>query len=128
MEENNRVIKDGNTDYGTIGEPTGSYGYALPFDGRPIHVGDVVSYTTKHGTNTGVVMQGRDGKYGVMGWGVNNLNLDRISIVIPYEKLTEYIINTLHDRGGFTIEEVSAEEMTVEEIEKALGKRIKIVK
>ena len=112
-------------DYGVIGEDTGFSAYYLPQWNQVIRVGDVVSFLFNDNVHTGVVMRD-DNQYGVMGWGVDRLDYDRISIVIPHSKVTEEIIKTLHG-DSFSIVEDIAEEMTIGEIEKELGRRIKII-
>lgn len=68
-----------------------------------------------------------NGKYGIMGRGVNHLNFDNITITVPYERVPIEMINALHG-GGFEYKEVEVIEMTIEDIEELVGKRVKIVK
>lgn len=124
-----RIESDNGRNYGRVGEFTGRYAYRNGYIGKKhkIYVGDVLSYGDDGKAFSGTVMKGIDGNYGIMGRGVDHLNFEQLTITVPHNRVPIEMINALHG-GHFKFVEEEAIEMTVEEIEKALGKRIKIVK
>ena len=124
------ISKFNNDNYGVRGESTGVKAYANGYGRRKVHeicVGDVVCYNDSVGnTFCGVVLK-RDGQYGIMGRGINGLNYANITLCVPYDKVPIEMINALH-RTPFEYREVEAVEMTIEEIEELVGKRVKIIK
>lgn len=127
----NRRIKQRNCDYGRMGECAGEkaakIGWARGVE-RNIKVGDVLSFSYAGVSHIGVVVRDSiDGEYFVKGWKSTGLNFKQMTIAIPYERVTEEVMNAIHCADFEIIEDV-AEEMTIKEIEEALGKRIKIIK
>ena len=127
----NRRTKRRNSDYGRMGECTGKKSANTRWAGgveRNIKVGDVVSFSYDGVSQSGVVVRDSiDGEYFVMGWKSSGLNFKQMTITIPYVRVTEEVMNAIHCADFEIIEDV-AEEMTIKEIEEALGKRIKIIK
>ena len=121
--------KEFDVSYGIRGESTGVFAFKNGKQGRvhEVRVGDAVCYNDSEGNAfCGIVMKW-NGKYGIMGRGVNHLNFDNITITVPYERVPIEMINALHG-GGFEYKEVEVIEMTIEDIEELVGKRVKIVK
>ena len=127
-----QIIVEGLTgrEYGVRGESTGNKAYENGYGRRRVHdicVGDVVRYNDSVGnTFCGVVLK-RDGQYGIMGRGINHLDYANLTITVPYERVPIEMINALH-KVDFEYKEVEAVEMTIEEIEELVGKRVKIIK
>ena len=127
-----QIIVEGLTgrEYGVRGESTGNKAYENGYGRRKVHdicVGDVVSYNDSVGNAfCGVVLKS-DGQYGIMGRGINGLNYANITLCVPYDKVPIEMINALH-RTHFEYREAEAVEMTIEEIEELVGKRVKIIK
>jgi|SRR5690625_346006 len=125
---NNERIKSNGYDYGKRGESTGVYAYKNGCNGlvHEIRVGDVVCYT-EDGLSFCAVVLKNDGKYGLMGRGVKHLNYQNLTISVPYERVPVEMIKALH---GVDFEYVEEEpvEMTLDEIERLVGRKVKIVK
>ncbi len=102
--------------------------------GNDLHIGDVVSFEHWNKKFVKVVASHGDNVYGLFGFGTNTLDFDKLVKIVPYNYLTEELFiaiqeTTSHfDRSLFKIKDYEVREMTVREIEKELGCRIKIVK
>ncbi|MCA1021523.1 hypothetical protein [Halobacillus litoralis] len=121
---------------GRLGEQTGSYAIEEK-NGQnqkvELRVGDVVSFYKYKRIYTKVVVKNssKHHEYGIFGFGTNDLSFDKMTRVLSYEDLTEDILqklqeNLLSKRSSFAIKETSEREMTLGEIEKELGYKIKI--
>jgi|SRR5690625_2601004 len=98
---------------------------------RQVYVGDVISFSKYEATYVKVALPN-----GIWGFGANTYDFKNIEIILSYDDLTIDILRKLQNpdskksRRLFDIREIDKterEEMTIEEIEKALGKKIKIV-
>lgn len=130
MIEQRIVNRNVNSDYGIRGERTGKYAYKNGHGRKKVHeicVGDVVSYNDDMGNAFSAVVLKLDGSYGLMGRGITHLEFDNITITVPYKKVPIEMINALHE-SDFEYKKVEAVEMTIEEIEELVGKRVKIIK
>ena len=125
---NNERIKGDGYDYGKRGESTGRYAYMNGCDGmvHEIRVGDVVCYTVDGLSFCAVVLKD-NGRYGLMGRGIEHLNYQNLTICVPYDRVPVEMISALH---GVDFEYVEEEpvEMTLDEIERIVGRKVKIVK
>ena len=127
MSKSVRMVWDG-VDYGKRGEPTGVYAYKNGSRGKAheIKVGDVVCYTVDGLSFCAVVLKD-NGRYGLMGRGIEHLNYQNLTICVPYDRVPVEMISALH---GVDFEYVEEEpvEMTLDEIERIVGRKVKIVK
>jgi len=109
---------------GTIGE------FAFNANGD-YHVGDIVSFNPEFSTlgngNIGVVTAYKNSKLGYGVCGIYGKDPREIGIkkVLPYTMLTQEIL-TYH-KDHLVIRDLVLKEMTVQEIEKELGYKIKII-
>lgn len=99
-------------------------------------VGDVITFRVYGETYVRPIVKLKDDtKGGIMGFGANHLKFDNVQRLLSHEDLTEDILRKLQEvergrdswREGFTIREIEIEEMTLSEIERELGRRIKVV-
>src|SRR5690625_722874 len=110
------------------GESTGRYAYMYGCNGmvHEIRVGDVVCYTEGGLSFCAVVLKDND-RYGLMGRGIEHLNYQNLTISVPYERVPVEMLKALHGADFEYVEEESVE-MTLDEIERLVGKKVKIVK
>lgn len=120
---------------GRIGENTG---VTDRFETAEVHVGDIVMYNRRHMNHIGVVIND-DGIYRVMGRNFLLTDLGQhmgrdLQIVVKHSDVSQEILQAIGDGTGtvktdvFIKEIEEVEEMTLEEIEKELGRKIKIVR
>ncbi|GIN10154.1 hypothetical protein J26TS2_00210 [Shouchella clausii] len=120
---------------GFLGEPTGSYALYNQY-GRnervELKVGDVVSFVEYGRSHTLVVCKNCFEKaYGVYGFGSNKLDFKHLTRILTHEDLTEDLFQKLQkptgrNRDFYTIRDIDIREMTVSEIERELGYKVKI--
>lgn len=115
-----KILKKNNCEYGIIGDDT-----CIP----NIKVGDIVNLYYNNEIFTKVMVKDRRGSY-AMGFGVSfedNWQNMRVKRLVSNTNITEEILKML---GGseFSIEEIEHVEMTIGEIERKLGHKVKIVK
>lgn len=120
---------------GFLGEPTGSYalcdyyGYTKKVE---LKVGDVVSFFWSKKLVTSVVSKKISDKgYGVFGFGSYKLDFEHLTRVLTFDNLTEDLFQKLQapdgkNRNFYSIREIEIREMTVSEIERELGYKVKI--
>lgn len=133
---NKRVYIHGasGTNYGFRGEGTG-LAIKQGWNGRcEAKGGDLIAFNSRHGENgvfsfSGIVMKDDSGRFGVMGLMATSLDLqvDNATLVLGYNKVPIEMVEALHG-DGFTYNEEEIVEMSLEEIEKLVGKRVKIIK
>ena len=128
MTENTRIIR-GDLDYGRRGERTGVYAQKNGRAGRvhEIRVGDAICYTIDGLSFVGIALK-RHGRYGIMGRGVYDLNYADLTISVPYDEVPIEMINAIHRVDDFEYVVEEAVEMTLEEIEDIVGRKVKIIK
>lgn len=124
-----------NSSLGILGEDTGvkpECGSNYTFNKEEtLKVGDVVSFYEYGEIHTKVITKDRlKDVYGVYGFGSNRLNFKWLTKILSYKDLTEDILQKLIGGKGkenLSIVKIKTVEMTIEEIERELGKKIKIV-
>jgi len=94
------------------------------------YVGDLVLYQRKKGyIDYGILVEFKKGIYSVYGWGTTDLNnrddITLVNRIIPYDIITNDIVKHMH--STLCIKEIEEKEMTLNDIEKLLGYKIKII-
>jgi len=110
---------------GEVGE------FAFNVHGVDYHVGDIVSFsehlTNLNNDNIGVVTINKSCRlgYGVCGIYTKDAREIGIKKILPFTLLTQEILS--HYKDHLVIRDLHLKEMTVQEIEKELGYKIKII-
>ncbi len=131
----NKALYYQNSCLGVLGENTDSFAIEESL-GRStnveLRVGDVISFYEYGRIYTKVVAKdSMYNTYGVFGFGTNRLDFKHLTKVLSYEDLTEDMFQKLQEgrsnsKKWFKIKDASSKEMTLEDIEKELGYKVKI--
>ena len=124
----NKSIYIGNECYGKIGKKVPGHLHALPHD---LHVGDLVAFKYENKFDLGIVLNHeKPNTYGIYGYWIKGLDLDRIKLMYQHQELSEQSIKEAINTDNHKIKIIKddVKELTLEEIQRLLGYKIKIIK
>ncbi|MFS0905688.1 hypothetical protein AB3N02_21830 [Priestia aryabhattai] len=108
-----------------MGAPIGKYAFTV--NNRQYYVGDLVAFKDSHTgkPSAGLVALSQDGLLRICGAFMDEPEKIEPKKILPYNYLTPLLMNRVHDH--YEVREVKVKQMTLTEIEDALGYKVEIV-